>query len=81
TLAERDRLALRCASLEAQLERLLGAPYPGATGAAAGGPGIDPALLAAARQEIAMLRNSTSWRITAPLRRIMDRLRGLGRKG
>ncbi|WBV43865.1 FkbM family methyltransferase [Pseudoroseomonas cervicalis] len=81
TGAERERLALRCASLEAQLERLLDAPYPAAISHAPTVQGVDPALLAAAREEIAMLRNSTSWRLTAPLRRAMDLLRGRGRQG
>lgn len=85
-LLTRELIRLQDALAEAQAELLRhGAPPAGAPALPLGES--LPARLAAAEQqaealraEIDALRRSTSWRLTAPLRAALDRLRGLRRR-
>lgn len=82
--ADVARLKFRADSLSVQLRRAEESPYSriaptrAATLPAFRGPDDAAALLAIREREIAALRSSTSWRITAPLRRLKLMLLGQG---
>lgn len=83
--ADVARLKFRADSLSVQLRRAEGSPYSrieptnATTLPASHGQADAAALLAIREREIAALRSSTSWRITAPLRQL--KLTLLGQRG